>query len=69
MNFYDKNEDDQVIDEVDFIDDNEHGEGVIFYRIVDKNNINKFSKFPNQTRDLRLAVYEDSKMFSGVDNT
>ena len=53
MNFSDENEGDHVIDEIDFIDDNEQEKDVSFYRSVDINDINKYNNFPNQTRDPR----------------
>ena len=67
LNFSDENGDDQVIDEVDFIDDKEYEECVSFYRNVD--SIDECNKFPNQTSDPRSAVYEDNEMFFGVNDT
>ena len=67
LNFSDENGDDQVIDEVDFIDDKEYEECVNFYRNVC--SIDECNKFANQTSDPRSAVYKDNEMFFGVDDT
>ena len=70
LDFSDEDEDDQVIDEVDFIDDNEHQkEDVSFYRNIDLKNIDKYNKFSNQAKDPRSAIYEDGEIFFGVDDT
>ena len=50
----------------DFIDDSEQPmEDVSFYRKWDPGNIDDYIKFPNQTRDPGVAVYEDDEMFFG----
>ena len=67
LNFSDEYGDDQVIDEVDFIDEKEYEERVSFCRNV--YNIDEYNKFPNQTIDPRSAVYEDDKMFFRKDDT
>ena len=67
LNFSDEYGDDQVIDEVDFIDEKEYEEHVSFCRNV--YNIDEYNKFPNQTIDPRSAVYEDDKMFFRKDDT
>ena len=67
LNFSDEYGDDQVIDEVDFIDEKEYEERVSFCRNV--YNIDEYNKFPNQTIELRSAVYEDDKMFFRKDDT
>ena len=54
----------------DFIDDIEQSfEGVSLYRKLDPENINDYYKFPNQTRDPRVAVYEDDEMLFGIEDT
>ena len=54
----------------DFIDDSEQSsEGVSLYRKLDHENINDYYKFSNQTRDPRVAVYEDDKMLFGTEDT
>ena len=54
----------------DFIDDSEQSsEGVSLYRKLDPENINDYYKFPNQTRDPRVAVYEDDEMLFGTEDT
>ena len=55
----------------DFIDDSDQQrEGVSFYRQLeypnrtrDHQNLNDYSKFLNQTRDPRVAIYEDDEPF------
>ena len=48
----------------DFIDDSEQPmEDVSFHRKLDPGNIDDYIKFPNQTRDPWVAVYEDDEMF------
>ena len=54
----------------DFINDSQQPmEDVSFYRKLDPGNIDDYIKFPNQTRDPRVAVYEDDKMFFGTEDT
>ena len=61
----------------DFIDDNDQQrEGVSFYRQLespnrarDLQNLNDYPKFPNQTRDPRVAIYEDDEPFYGTCDT
>ena len=44
-------------------------EDVSFYRKLDSENIDHYNKFPNQTRDPSIAVYEDDEMFYGTEDT
>ena len=70
LDFSVEDEDDQVIDEIDFIDDNEHQkEDVSFYRNIDLNDIDKYNKFSNQAKDPRSAIFEDGEIFFGVNDT
>ena len=64
-------DDEKINDEMDdFIDDSEQpSEGVSLYRKLDPENINDYYKFPNQTRDARVAVYEDDEMLFGTEDT
>lgn len=39
----------------------------LWYGNVD--NIDKYNKFPNQTRHPRSDIYEDNEMFFGTDDT
>ena len=64
--------DDETINDKDgnFIDDSEQlMEDVSFYRKLDPENLNHYNKFPNWTWDLRIAVYEDDKIFFGTEDT
>ena len=65
QNFSDDNE--KTNDEMDdFTDDSEQPmEDVSFYRKLDPRNIDDYIKFPNQTRNPWVAVYEDDEMFFG----
>ena len=38
-------------------------EDVSFYRKLDPENIDHYNKFPKQTRDSRVPLYEDDEMF------
>ena len=44
-------------------------EDVSFYRKLDPENIDHYNKFPNQTREPRIALYEDDEMFFGTEDT
>ena len=44
-------------------------EDVSFYRKLDPENIDHYNKFPNQTLDPRIVVYEDDEMFFGTEDT
>ena len=44
-------------------------EDVSFYRKLDPENIDHYNKFPNQTFDPRVVVYEDDEMFFGTEDT
>ena len=44
-------------------------EDVSFYRKLDPENIDHYNKFPNQTLDPRVVVYEDDEMFFGTEDT
>ena len=53
-----------------FIDDSEQPmEDVSFCRQLDIENIDHYNKFPNQTRNLRDAVYEVNEMTFGGEDT
>ena len=57
-------DDEKTDQDENFIDDNKQPmEDVSFYRKLDPENIDHYNKFPNQTRDPRVAVYEDNKCF------
>ena len=59
-------DDDKINDDKieDFIDDtDQQREGVSFYRWLEP------EKFPNKTRNLEEAVYEDDDSFFGVEDT
>ena len=64
-------DDEKTNDEMDdFIDDSEQPmEDVSFYRKLDPGNIDNYIKFPNQTRNPRVAVYEVNEMFFGTKDT
>ena len=43
-------------------------EDIIFYKKLDPENIEHYNKFPNQSRDPWVAVYEDEEMFFGTED-
>ena len=48
----------------DYIDDtNQPRDDVRFYRQLDPDNLEHYPKFPNQTRDPILTVYEEDELF------
>ena len=53
-----------------FIDDSEQPkeDELNFYRKFDPEDRSQYSKFPNQTTDPRVAVYEDDEMFFGTED-
>ena len=52
-----------------FIDDREQlREDVSFYRKLDPDNLDDYHKFLNQTRDPRVAIYEDNEMYFGEED-
>ena len=66
LNFSD---DEKSNDEDDFIDNSKQPmEDIIFYKKLDPENIEHYNKFPNQTRDPWVAVYEDEEMFFGTED-
>ena len=68
LNFLDDNE--KTEQDESFINDGEQPmEDVSFYRKLDPENIDHYNKFPNQTRDPRVAVSEDDEMFFGTEDT
>ena len=59
-------EDDGTEQDNYFIDGSEQQmEDVSFYRQLDPENIDRYNKFPNQNRNPRDAVYENSEMYFG----
>ena len=57
-------DDEKTDQDKNFIDDSKQPmEDVGFYRKLDPENIDHYNKFPNQTRDPRVAVYEDDECF------
>ena len=53
-----------------FIDDSEQSmEDVSFYRKFDQENLDHYNTFTNQTRDPKVALYEDDKMLFGNEDT
>ena len=72
IDFSDDNDDDDEKTDQDknFINDSEQPmEVVSFYRKLDPENINHYNKFPNQTKDPRVGVYEDDEVFFGTEDT
>ena len=68
LNFSD--DDEKTEQDENFIDHSEQPmEDVSFYRKLDPENIDHYNKFPNQTRDPRVALYEDYEMFFGTEDT
>ena len=66
LNFSD---DEKSNDEDDFIDNSKQPmEDIIFYKKLDPENIEHYNKFPNQSRDPWVAVYEDEEMFFGTED-
>ena len=66
LNFSD---DEKSNDEDDFIDNSKQPmEDIIFYKKLDPENIEHYNKFPNQTRDPWVAVYEDEEMVFGTED-
>ena len=61
------NEDENIPEKMDnFIDDtDQQGEGVSFYRQLDPENFEDYPKFPNSTKNPKVAVYEDEKPYFG----
>ena len=52
-----------------FIDDSEQPrQDVSFYRKLDPDNLDDYYKFPNQTRDPGVAIYEDNEMYFGEED-
>ena len=64
-------EDEITNDEMeDFIDDtDQQREDVSFYRQVDPENIECYSKFRNQRRNLKEEIYEDNQPYFGKEDT
>ena len=55
---------------INFIDHSEQPmEDVSFYRKLDPENFDHYNKFLNQTRDPRVALYEDYEMLFGTEDT
>ena len=53
-----------------FIDDNDQQEkDVSFYRQLDPENFEDYPKFPNSTKNPKVAVYEDEEPSFGEENT
>ena len=68
LNFLDDNE--KTEQDENFIDDSKQPmEDVSFCTKLDPENIDHYNKFPNQTRDPRVAVYEDDEMFFVTEDT
>ena len=66
----DFSDDEKTNDEDDFIGNSKQPmEDVIFYKKLDPENIDHYNKFPNQTRDPRVAVYKDDEIFFGTEDT
>ena len=61
------NKEQKITDKVyDFIDNSEQpGEAVSFYRQLDPLNTDHYPKFPNQTRNLLDAIFEDDSPYYG----
>ena len=52
-----------------FMDDSEQPrQDVSFYRKLDPDNLDDYYKFPNQTRDPGVAIYEDNEMYFGEED-
>ena len=70
INFSNNDDDEKTEQDEDFIDDTEPlMKAVSFYRTFDPENINQYNKLPNQTRNPKDGVYEDSEMFFGTEDT
>ena len=54
----------------DVVDNSEQPmKDVNIYKTLESENIDHYSKFSNQTRDPRVAVYEDDEMYFGTEDT
>ena len=70
IDFLDDDDDEKTDQDKNFINDSKQPMEVMsFYRKLDPENINHYNKFPNQTKDPRVAVYEDDEVFFGTEDT
>ena len=68
LNFSDCDE--KTEQDENIIDDSEQPMwNLSFYRDLDPEKVDQYNKFPNQTRDPRVAVYEDDEMLFGTNDT